>query len=114
MRKNVLFLAGGVLLTGGVFFFLQRFYRVEWLPPCPLYTYTGLYCAGCGANRAFYALLHGDLIECFRLNPLLIPAVFTIAAVCIKPNIAAKMWFYLVVGAVIIAYAILRNLPAFL
>lgn len=38
---------------------------------CPVYALTGLYCPGCGAGRACYAILHGRLYQAFRYNPLL-------------------------------------------
>jgi len=39
-------------------------------PQCPLYHYFHILCPGCGATRALAALLHGEIIEAFRLNLL--------------------------------------------
>jgi hypothetical protein len=41
-------------------------------PQCLLYNTTGIYCAGCGATRAAYALLHGRVLEALRDNALFI------------------------------------------
>lgn len=39
---------------------------------CPIRFFTGYYCPGCGAGRACYSLLHRQLYQAFRYNPLLI------------------------------------------
>lgn len=39
-------------------------------PPCPLHAITGLQCPGCGGLRAAHHLLHGEVVEAWRLNPL--------------------------------------------
>lgn len=31
---------------------------------------TGYYCVGCGMTRALHALVHGDLVRAFGMNPL--------------------------------------------
>ena len=39
-------------------------------PPCPLHATTGLWCPGCGATRASYLLLKGDVIGALHFNAL--------------------------------------------
>lgn len=39
---------------------------------CPVHFLTGYYCPGCGAGRACYSILHGQLYQAFRYNPLLV------------------------------------------
>lgn len=39
-------------------------------PVCPIHEYLGILCPGCGATRAFAALLHGRVAEAIRLNAL--------------------------------------------
>ncbi len=39
-------------------------------PACPIRQHLGILCPGCGATRALAALLHGDLLQALRLNPL--------------------------------------------
>jgi hypothetical protein len=44
-------------------------------PQCLLYNTTGIYCAGCGATRAVYALLHGRVLDALHDNALFIAAL---------------------------------------
>src|SRR5476649_40170 len=44
-------------------------------PQCLLYNATGIYCAGCGATRALYALLHGRVLDALHDNALFIAAL---------------------------------------
>ncbi len=45
------------------------------LLPCPIHLSTGLDCPGCGATRALYSLLHGDLPAALHYNALAIAFV---------------------------------------
>ena len=40
-------------------------------PKCPLFLLTGFKCPGCGVSRAFYQILHGNIWEALRYNPIL-------------------------------------------
>lgn len=40
-------------------------------PKCPLFVLTGFKCPGCGVSRAFYQILHGNIWEALRYNPIL-------------------------------------------
>ncbi len=40
------------------------------LPACPMKTFVGLPCPGCGTTRAALALAHLDLVAAFELSPL--------------------------------------------
>ena len=45
---------------------------------CSFKSTFGIECPGCGTQRAFIALLRGDLFLGLRLNPSLIPLLFTL------------------------------------
>lgn len=46
-------------------------------PKCPFYSFTGLYCPGCGSQRAIHEFLHGNIFEGLKHNFLimLLPTV---------------------------------------
>jgi Protein of unknown function (DUF2752) len=92
-------------------------------PVCMFHSLTGLNCPGCGATRAFYALLHGNLRLAVKDNALF---VLTLAGLAIwsvrfifrklknQPatfNVPPKfLWTFLVVAFI---FAVVRNLPGF-
>jgi hypothetical protein len=73
-------LAGCACAGAGAFLYLVDPSRHAVYPSCILYRTTGIYCAGCGATRALYALLHGDLLRALRDNALFIGALPFVAA----------------------------------
>ena len=93
---------------------------------CPLYHFTGYYCAGCGGTRAFFAFLKGDLAGSWRMNP-----VFLSGLACGLLYLAAYWWQRLATGrfalpfrlrfsvwtgwcllGLLFMFMILRNIPA--
>ncbi len=44
--------------------------QYSFYPQCPIYRYLHLQCPGCGTTRALAALLHGNIVEAFRLDAL--------------------------------------------
>jgi hypothetical protein len=40
-------------------------------PKCPFYSITGIYCPGCGSQRAAHQILNGNIIEGLRHNYLI-------------------------------------------
>ncbi len=92
-------------------------------PPCPFRLLTGLYCPGCGSLRGLHQLLNGKLGVAFGLNPLMMVAlpfvltglvVWTGQRLGLLENRTLQLprpvpWAVL---AVVIAFGILRNVPA--
>lgn len=52
----------GLLCVGMIVAILYFYFNpnTTFFPKCPLYSFTGIYCPGCGSQRAFYSLLHFD------------------------------------------------------
>jgi hypothetical protein len=90
-------------------------------PVCPFLKVTGLYCPGCGGLRCVHALAHGDLPAAFGFNALavlMVPLIvviwlrWTIRAVrgTVRTTVADPRLIRALV-AVILLFAVLRNLP---
>jgi hypothetical protein len=92
---------------------------------CPLQAVTGIYCPGCGGLRAVNDLTNGDLAGAASSNLLLVVllpvAVFFLGRWALdawrgrkrelpSPRVATLQWT--AVGLVLLAFMVLRNLPA--
>jgi hypothetical protein len=95
-------------------------------PQCMLYNATGIYCAGCGATRAVYALLHGRVLDALHDNALFVAALpwllFVAGTYLLNawrgnawPEVFVDgnklAWRAVIVFLVMIAFMIVRNLP---
>ena len=109
-----------VLLAGG--YILYRFDPVQsgLYPKCVFYQFTGCYCPGCGAARAFHALIHGDFLTALDYNPLLVIALPVIVAMIVLEIVGwfrdrryglFQMWQAVALVVLIVVYTVLRNLP---
>ena len=91
-------------------------------PLCPLYWLTGFYCPGCGMLRAIHDLAHLDLRGALGMNPLVFVIVPVLAWIWIGwlgraagwrlPRVVVAPWVPWLSGAVVLAFGILRNVPA--
>ena len=95
-------------------------------PQCLLYNATGLYCAGCGATRALYALLHGRLLDALHDNvhyeaalPVLLYVLGSHALAAWRANAWPRvhvqprrvLWGGAGTFALAVGFMVLRNLP---
>jgi hypothetical protein len=71
--KVLLFLVFTVFTFGSAYFYFN-FNPSEYslFPKCPFYSFTGLYCPGCGSQRAIHHLLHGNILKGLSHNFLII------------------------------------------
>ena len=105
-------------VAAAAFFFLVDPSSVVFLPRCPLYTTTGIYCPGCGATRALHELLRGHWLTAFRLN-----ALFTLSLPCLAlfglyrwattdrgGSTWKPQWTWVLLGMVV-TFGVLRNVP---
>lgn len=91
---------------------------------CSLYRSTGLLCPGCGGQRAFHHLLHGNFLTALQYNaiftlglPVLLYLYFVLIKVYIFNNtkylnsfiFSSRFGYGLL--AVLFIYFILRNIP---
>lgn len=95
---------------------------------CPFNQATGLLCPGCGATRAYWLLVHGDVAGALRHNALLL-----VAGTWLVLNWFATAWPARVAGwpawlrssteippralhavaVLLVAFTVLRNVPTF-
>src|SRR6476619_3340596 len=105
-----------------LYFFVYPVYG-KYFPKCIFYTFTGLYCLGCGSQRAVVALLHGNVLAALSNNLLAVTAlpfltysfiIFclnTIAKKHFKVKIFYSPAFTRVVLILVIIFGIARNIP---
>lgn len=126
MRKVLplkgLFIGLGLLTLGLVYFFFNPM-QYTFFPECPFYELTGLYCPGCGSQRAFHALLHGHLLQAAGFNllailflPLIVyPAIVWTGNAFFhkkwKQKILYATWLPKAVLIAVVLFWLMRNLP---
>ena len=84
-----------------------RFY-----PRCPL-SLLGISCPGCGTLRALHCYLHGDFVRAFEFNPILPFGLVFVSLLVARPSLALHVWLPPIVFAVLVVYAVVRNVFGF-
>lgn len=86
-------------------------------PPCPFRLLTGWNCPACGGLRMIHDLLHGDWAAAAADNVFLLTGIPLLAAWILlgwrRGRPVSPMPALAVLGAVTVAWTVLRNLPAF-
>lgn len=93
-------------------------------PKCPFYSYTGIYCAGCGSQRAIHQIMNGHIITGIRHNYLLIIVFIVLsykAILFILNKVYNKSYFDIfhkpvatkIILAIVLLFWILRNIRFF-
>ena len=65
-KKNIAIIIIAILLSIGFIFFLD-FIHYE----CPFRKLLHIYCPGCGTTRMIKAIMHLEIYQAFRYNPLM-------------------------------------------
>ena len=118
MKKKYKFIVGIlVLLLVSLYYFFNPTVS-NFFPKCPFHTITGLYCPGCGSQRAIHDLMHLNIFEAINHNALMFFA-FTFG---IGLYLYSKKKFYdliyhpkspLIIFGIIFLFGVLRNLDRF-
>lgn len=96
--------------------------EISLFPKCPLYSTTGVYCPGCGSQRAMHDILHLDIKGVighnllFLLGLLVIIYHFLIEVISLISKTKIRNLLYhpktpILLLVIIIIYWILRNIP---
>lgn len=87
-----------VIIFAGVLLAVVLYYAVNpaescFAPKCLFKIITGYDCPSCGIQRAFHAILHGEIKSAIKLNPflfLLLPYLLAVVYVSIFKNVLSK------------------------
>ncbi len=111
----------------GILILLLResiFSLIPYVPSCFLFRKLHLYCPACGNTRSIAALLQGDVLASIQYN--ITPALVLLLALLAYAELVAvsffkpirllprKLWFYLLLIALLLIYYIARNLTPLL
>ena len=82
------------------------------------YKFTGLYCPGCGGNRAIISMLKFDFYQALKYNfiiTFLIPIgfIYFITKYILKINIKVNNSIWRIILIVVLVFGIIRNIPLF-
>ena len=79
---------------------------------CPVHAMTGIYCPGCGGQRAVQEIFQGDVIGAFGQNGLmfLLPALLVWAKLSEGNRVSTKILIGVSV-AITILFVVARNFP---
>lgn len=111
-----------VILTLGIFYFYVNPNTFAFTPKCPFYLFTGFHCPGCGSQRAFHEILHGNLWTGLQHNFLIILAVLIVSYKIImsfiyksSSNKTQNLLYHnstpWVIFGIVMLFWVLRNIP---
>ncbi|MCC2313148.1 DUF2752 domain-containing protein [Cellulomonas xiejunii] len=122
LRRGAVPLAVGAAAVGGAVLLVAR---SPYVPLsygiCPSVLFLGVSCPGCGGLRATHDLLTGDLAAAWQANPLwtlaapllaFAWALWTVRRLRGRPGPVAPAWVPWTVLVAVVAFAVLRNVPA--
>lgn len=120
--KQIFTILIAILLLGVLLlYFFWSPSEYSFFPKCPLHSLTGIYCPGCGSQRAMHQIIHGNIIEGLRHNYLiaLLAAVLLYQAILFVMHKLYNKSFYnilhqsltiKIILVLILAFWLLRNL----
>jgi len=99
--------------------------KYQFFPKCPVFLLTGYQCPGCGSQRAFYHLFHGNIATAFKYNPLMLLLVpYVLSGIYLEymanktnpriiriRNLLFGKWAILLLALTIVLFTIIRNIP---
>jgi hypothetical protein len=119
-----IFRCAAVVAISLLYFFIDA-RETQLFPKCPFHSLTGLFCPGCGSQRAISALLHFDIVSAIRFNILLVASLpmigysvyaslmNTFTTVKVQQRLFHSVTFIWSLAVVVLLFSVLRNLPIY-
>jgi len=118
MKRIWPWIGGAAILAWVVSIFLHDPASSPEFLPCPFHWLTGLFCPGCGAQRAMHDLLHGRVVAALDDNAVLVATIPLLGLQwgfgqwrgrsLTHDNRVVLAW-----GIGLVAWGVVRNLPGF-
>lgn len=118
-------IAGITVVFLAVLYFIKDARHPGFFPACPFHSLTGLYCPGCGSQRAISSLLHGNVYQALSYNsllvaslPLLMCSAYGSVISVFRTQKANQAIFYnpvvaKIILALVLTFWLLRNIPVY-
>ena len=118
MKKKYKFIVGIlVLLLVSLYYFFNPTVS-NFFPKCPFYIMTGLFCPGCGSQRAVHDMMHLNIFEAINHNALMFfTFTFGIGLYLYSKKKFSDLIYHpkspLIIFGIIFLFGVLRNLDRF-
>lgn len=91
LKKPFVWILLVVIIVGTliIYYYINPSSRI-WFPQCPVKLLTGYSCPGCGIQRAFHALLHGNVGQALAYNYFFVLSVPYFILACIALILRGK------------------------
>ena len=117
-----IFIVTGVLVIVGLYWYVNPIGLL--FPKCPVFSFTGMCCPGCGSQRALHAFLNGNLATAFRQNMLATICYIALLAEILMMLAESRRWrptiwlnqtryAALMVLIAVLAFTVFRNIPVY-
>ena len=122
--KILIFIIIVIVLLGLSLYFFYNPSDSEIFPKCPFYSATGIYCPGCGSQRAAHKILNVDFLQGLQHNWLLLLVFLVLGfqgivwglskfSIEVKNNILHRPFVTYAILVIVILFWILRNINVY-
>jgi hypothetical protein len=118
MKKKYNYFSGVLVIIFLSLYFLFNPSTSIFFPKCPFHTITGLYCPGCGSQRAIHDMMHLNIFEAINHNALMFfTFTFGIGLYLYSKKKFSDLIYHpkspLIIFGIIFLFGVLRNLDRF-
>lgn len=118
MKKKYNYFSGVLVIIFLSLYFLFNPSTSIFFPKCPFYIMTGLFCPGCGSQRAIHDMMHLNIFEAINHNALMFfTFTFGIGLYLYSKKKFSDLIYHpkspLIIFGIIFLFGVLRNLDKF-